>query len=299
MRDLNDLYYFAQVVEAGGFSAASRLLGIPKSRLSRRVAELEARLGVRLLQRTTRKLSLTDVGERYYRHCAAMLVEADAAEEAVAALSEAPRGRVRVSMPVAFAQTTLSRVLPDFMAAYPEVRLDMLLTSRRVDLLEEGVDVALRVRAEGDEDPSLVARRLAPVGAMLVAAPSLSAAQAVMRPEELAGLPILGAIEADRRVHWRLLGPDGAVRDVDFEPLLAADDFVLRKAAALRGLGVTMLPGFYCNDEIADGSLVRVLPEWSFESGTLQAVWPHRRGLLPAVRAFIDFLAEAFANDTV
>ncbi len=299
MRDLNDLYYFAHVVEAGGFSAASRRLGIPKSRLSRRVAELEARLDARLLHRTTRKLTLTDVGERYYRHCAAMLVEAEAAEEAVAAVSAAPRGRLRVSTPVALAQTMLVRVLPEFMATYPEVRLDMLLTNRRVDLVEEGVDVALRVRAEGDEDPALIARRLAPAGAILVAAPSLLSARGASKPEDFAGLPILGATEADRRVHWRLRGPDGAACELDFEPVLAADDFALRKAAAQRGLGVTMLPEFYCDDALADGSLIRVLPAWAFEPGVLQAAWPHRRGLLPAVRAFIDFLVEAFARKTV
>ncbi len=299
MHDLNDLYYFARVVEAGGFSAAGRALGIPKSRLSRRIAELEARLGARLLHRTTRKLALTDVGERYYRHCAAMLVEADAAEEAVAALSAAPRGRLRVSVPIAFAQTALVRMLPGFMAAYPEVRLDLLLTGRRVDLIEEGVDVALRVRAEGDEDPSLIVRRLAPAEAMLVAAPSLAAARAVTAPEQLGTLPVLGATEPDRRVHWRLLGPAGEVRDVDLEPALAVDDFLLRKAIALRGLGVTMLPEFYCREELAIGSLVRVLPAWSFESGMLQAAWPHRRGLLPAVRVFIDYLVEAFAREAV
>src|SRR5450830_193446 len=153
MQDLNDLYYFAKVVEAGGFAAAGRLLGIPKSRLSRRIAELEARLGARLLQRTTRQLTLTAVGERYLRHCQAMLLEAEMADEAVASMSSEPRGRLRVSCPVGMAQHILPELVAGFLAAHPHVQLEMTLVNRRVDLVAEGIDVALRVRELGDEDP--------------------------------------------------------------------------------------------------------------------------------------------------
>lgn len=297
MQDLNDLHYFARVVETGGFSAAGRLLGIPKSRVSRRVAELEARLGARLLQRTTRKLALTEVGQRFYQHCRAMLQEAEAAEDTVAALTEMPRGRLRVSCPVALAQAELAQFVPEFLARYPLVRLEMLLTNRRVDLVDEAVDIALRVRSADDKDPSLIVRKLRPAEAILIAAPSLVAGVEVAAPQDLIQLPILGAIEADRRVHWRLHGPGGEVREVAVEPRLAADDFVLRKAAALAGLGVTSLPGVLCSAELAAGSLVRILPDWHFPGASLQAAYAHRRGLLPAMRAFIDFLAEAFARD--
>lgn len=297
MKDLNDLLYFARVVESGGFSAAGRTLGIPKSRLSRRVAELEARLGARLLQRSTRKLVLTDVGERFYQHCRAMLQEADAAEEAVAALTEMPRGRLCVSCPVVLAQGELAGFVAEFLDRYPQVQLEMLLTSRRVDLMDEGVDVALRVRAMDDEDPSLVVRRLRPAESILVVAPAALAGVDVNTPDDLAKLPVLGAVGADRRVHWRLYGPGGAIREVAFEPRLAADDFVLRKTAALAGIGATMLPSVLCAKELAAGTLVRVLPAWGFSGGNLQAVYSHRRGLLPAIRAFIDFLAEAYARE--
>ncbi|QDQ28732.1 LysR family transcriptional regulator [Chitinimonas arctica] len=297
MQDLNDLHYFARVVEAGGFAAAGRLLGVPKSRLSRRVAELETRLGVRLLQRTTRKLALTEVGERYFRHCQAMLQEAEAAEEVVVTASAEPRGRLRVSCPVSVAQPMLTDVVSSFLAAYPQVQLDMLLTSRRVDLVEEGVDVALRVRAAGYEEPSLVTRRLRPANGILVAAPALLAGRALSRPEQLAQFPVLGATELDRRVHWHLVGPAGEVRELAFEARFATDDFVLRKAAALAGLGVTMLPLMNCDAEIANGSLVQLLPEWRMPGGNLLAVYPHRRGLLPAVRVFIDHLVHAFAEE--
>lgn len=297
MQDLNDLFYFAKVVEAGGFAAAGRLLGLPKSRLSRRVAELEARLNVRLLQRTTRKLALTDLGERYYRHCQAMLVEAEMADEVAAQLSAEPRGRVKLSCPVALAETSLNEMLPGFLAAYPHVNLELLLTNRRVDLLNEGVDVALRVRAPGDEDLSLISRRLRQAKTALVAAPSLLVRRQLASPDELATLPILGAIESDRRVHMRLLGPQGETREVALEARLAAEDFNLRKNVALAGLGVTLLPFNYCSEELADGRLVRVLPDWSEPEAYLQAVYPHRRGILPAVRALLDYLEEGFSRD--
>lgn len=296
MQDLNDLFYFAKVVEAGGFAAAGRELGLPKSRLSRRVAELEARLNARLLQRTTRKLALTDIGERYYRHCQAMLVEAEMADEVVAQLSAEPRGRVRLSCPVAMAETSLNAMLPGFLASYPQVNLELLLTNRRVDLVNEGVDVALRVRAPGDEDPSLVTRRLRPAAAVLVAAPELLRGRRLQGPDDLAGLPVLGAIGNDRKVHLQLHGPGGEVRELALEARLAAEDFNLRKNVALAGLGITTLPLYYCLEELASGQLVRVLPDWQEPAAFLQAVYPHRRGLLPAVRALIDYLAEGFGR---
>ncbi|WP_275630135.1 LysR substrate-binding domain-containing protein [Pseudomonas sp. 273] len=296
MQDLNDLFYFAKVVEAGGFAAAGRELGLPKSRLSRRVAELEARLNARLLQRTTRKLALTDIGERYYRHCQAMLVEAEMADEVVAQLSAEPRGRVRLSCPVALAETSLNAMLPGFLAGFPQVNLELLLTNRRVDLVNEGVDVALRVRAPGDEDPSLVTRRLRPAAAVLVAAPELLRGRQLQGPDDLAGLPVLGAIGNDRKVHLQLHGPGGEVRELALEARLAAEDFNLRKNVALAGLGITTLPLYYCQEELAGGQLARVLPDWREPAAFLQAVYPHRRGLLPAVRALIDYLAEGFGH---
>ncbi|GBL57259.1 DNA-binding transcriptional regulator, LysR family [Pseudomonas citronellolis] len=296
MQDLNDLFYFAKVVEAGGFAAAGRELGLPKSRLSRRIAELEARLNARLLQRTTRKLALTDIGERYYRHCQAMLVEAEMADEVVAQLSAEPRGRVRLSCPVAMAETSLNAMLPGFLASYPQVNLELLLTNRRVDLVNEGVDVALRVRAPGDEDPSLVTRRLRPAAAVLVATPELLRGRRLQGPDDLAGLPVLGAIGNDRKVHLQLHGPGGEVRELALEARLAAEDFNLRKNVALAGLGITTLPLYYCLEELASGQLVRVLPDWQEPAAFLQAVYPHRRGLLPAVRALIDYLAEGFGR---
>ena len=234
MQDLNDLYYFAKVVEAGGFAAAGRLLGIPKSRLSRRIAELEERLGARLLQRTTRQLTLTAVGERYLRHCQAMLLEAEMADEAVASMSSEPRGRLRVSCPVGLAQEMLPWVVSGFLGKFPQVQLEMVLVNRRVDLVAEGIDVALRVRELGDEDPLLVTQRLRQAQMVVVASPDFMQGQIDQPSEDLKQLPVLGALEADRMVHLRLLDPQGNPFELIMEARLGIDDFIVRKACAWR-----------------------------------------------------------------
>ncbi|WP_458130498.1 LysR substrate-binding domain-containing protein [Pseudomonas sp. R3-41] len=294
MQDLNDLYYFAKVVEADGFAAAGRLLGIPKSRLSRRIAELEERLGARLLQRTTRQLKLTAVGERYLRHCQAMLLEAEMADEAVASMSSEPRGRLRVSSPVGLAHQFLPVVIETFLAKYPLVQLEMTLLNRRVDLIGEGIDVALRVRDLGDEDPLLMTRRLRRARLMLVASPAFVEGRRIETPDDLKPLPVLGALEADRLVHLRLANADGQQAELSLEARLGIDDFIVRRACTLAGLGFTLLPSMYCEQELRDGTLVELLPGWSLPDGWLQAVYPHRRGMLPAVRAWIDHLVEVF-----
>jgi DNA-binding transcriptional LysR family regulator len=294
MQDLNDLYYFAKVVEAGGFAAAGRLLGIPKSRLSRRIAELEERLGARLLQRTTRQLNLTAVGERYLRHCQAMLLEAEMADEAVASMSSEPRGRLRVSCPVGLAHEILPGVISNFLAKFPQVQLEMMLLNRRVDLINEGIDVALRVRDLGDEDPLLVTRRLRQAQVALVASPAFLLGREINHPEDLKNLPVLGALETDRMVHIRLLDQTGKNYDLSLEARLGIDDFIVRKACTLSGLGFTILPMMHCEQELKNGELVQLLPDWSLPGGWLQAVYPHRRGVMPAVRAWIDHLIESF-----
>ncbi|WP_374319847.1 LysR family transcriptional regulator [Pseudoxanthomonas kaohsiungensis] len=293
MQDLNDLYYFAMVVEHGGFAAAERALGIPKSRLSRRISQLETDLGVRLLQRSTRRFAVTDVGMSVYRHAQTMLTEAQAAREVVDRLSAEPRGVVRVSVPVALAQQQLPKLLPKFLDQYPKVRLQLHIGNRRVDLINEGFDVALRVRARLDDDGSLVMRSFGQIQEMLVASPKyLDRAGRPKDPADLASHLTLSIHEDEAHQRWELHGPGGEVRRVDLQPRVAGFDFPLLQSMVKDGFGITMLPETVCAEAVRRGELEVVLPEWSLPQGICHAVFASRRGLLPAVRVFIDFLAE-------
>ncbi|WBY01881.1 LysR substrate-binding domain-containing protein [Ramlibacter tataouinensis] len=293
MQDLNDMLYFAEVVDQGSFAAAGRKLGLPKSTLSRRIAALEAQLGVRLLHRTTRKLSLTVAGEAYHRHCAALRDEAQAAQDAVAHVRSEPTGTVRVTCPVTVAQTTLAPLLPGFLQAHPRVRIDMQVTNRAVDLVDEGIDVALRVRATLEDSGSLVVKRLGLSRTPLLAAPSLLAREGrPASPEGLAALPTVAMSAVDGRARWQLLGPAGERHELQHQPRCAADDMLTLKLLVLGGIGMGVLPEFMCRQELRTGSLVPVLAGWEPQPGVLHAVFPSRRGMTPAVRAFLDFLGE-------
>ena len=298
MQDLNDMLYFAEVVDRGGFAAAGRALGLPKSRLSRRVAELEARLGVRLLQRTTRKLSMTAVGELYHRHCVAMREDAQAAADAVAQAQTEPRGTVRVACPVTLAQTTLGPILPQFLALYPQVRIDMRVSNRVVDLVEEGFDVALRVRPTLDDSGSLVVKNLGTSRTLLVASPAQLARQG--RPTSVVDLDKLDTVNMStvaEAATWQLVGPDGATHALQHRPRYVADDLMTLKFAVLGGTGMCILPDYLCSEELRDGRLVNVLPGWAPKPGVFHAVFPSRRGLVPAVRRFLDFLGETIERE--
>lgn len=293
MQDLNDMVYFAEVVDQGGFAAASRALGVPKSKLSRRVAELEARLGVRLLHRTTRKLSLTQAGELYHRHCAAVRDEAQAAGEAMAQVQHAPRGTVRITVPVTLAQSSVGRVIAEFAALYPEVRIEMQVSNRVVDLVEEGVDVALRVRASLEDSGSLVVKTIGRTQGVLVCAPGQIARQGQPQSvEDLQPMDTLAMSAVDGRASWPLIGPGGAEHQFLHRPRYLADDLLTLKTAALQGVGMVILPAYMCCESLANGRLVEVLPGWRPPAGILHAVFPSRRGMIPAVRALLDYLGE-------
>jgi DNA-binding transcriptional LysR family regulator len=293
VRDLNDLYYFARVVEHRGFTAAERALGIPKSRLSRRIVQLETDLGVRLLQRSTRQFAITDVGNSVYQHAQSMLAEAQAAHEAVDRISAEPRGLIRVSVPVSVAQRHLPQILPEFLAIYPQVRVQLLVTNRRVDVINEGIDVALRVRSTQDEDGSLVMRSFGQIQKLLVASPDyLRRMGYPTDPDELASHVTLSMIDGDAPQRWELRGPDGDLRRVELHPRLTGFDLPMLMALAQKGAGITLLPETLCADAVRQGELEVVLPQWRPPQGNFHAVFASRRGLLPAVRVFIDFLAE-------
>ena len=293
MLDLNDMLYFVEVVERGGFAAAGRALGIPKSRLSRRIAEMEARLGVRLLQRTTRKLSLTEVGSAYLRHCQAMRDAAQAAQDTVAEVQREPRGTVRVSCPVTLAQTVLGPLVPQYLARYPQVRLEMSVVNRPVNVVEEGMDVALRVRTTLDDSASMVVKRLDVADQILLASPAYLAQTGTPEsPQDLMQHQVLSMSAFDGVAHWRLRSATGAEVQLQPQVRYAADDLMTLKQAVLAGTGVCYLPDYLCQNELAQGTLVRVLPQWRFPTGIVHAVFSSRRGLTPAVRSFLDFLGE-------
>jgi len=293
MQDLNDMLFFSEVVDRGGFAAAGRALGIPKSRLSRRVADLEARLGVRLLQRTTRRLSLTEVGETYFRHCVAMRQQAQAAEDAVAQIQTQPRGTVHVVCPVTIAQTVVGEVLPQFLARYPEVRVEMEVSNRVVDLVADGVDVAVRVRQKLDDSGSLVIKRLGITRAFLVASPALLEQYGTPQTlADLAALPTVAMSMNDGRLGWTLIDQAGQTYNVQHTPRFVANDLLTLKYAVLAGSGYCALPYYMCREEVCGGQMVKLLPDWHPAEAFVHAVYPSRRGLVPAVRVFLDFLGE-------
>jgi DNA-binding transcriptional LysR family regulator len=293
VQPLEGFYYFTQVVDKGGFAKAARALGIPKSRVSRHVAALETRLGVRLVNRSTRRFVVTEVGQEVHRHAIAMLAEADAALDVVEFARAAPSGTLRASCPVALAQSSLAPILPAFLESYPAIRLELRVSNRRVDVLAESIDVALRVRTKPTGEDGLVMRTFREVDEFLVAAPAyLGAAKPLADPADLTQHTTLDyAGEFDRRP-WELLGPQGESLAVEHQPRIVCHDFVVLRAAVLAGLGVARLPESFVRADLKSGALVRVLPRWRSPQGIVHVVFPTRRGMLPAVRAFIDFLAE-------
>ena len=300
MQDFNDMFYFAEVVERGGFAAAGRALGVPKSRLSRRVAELEARLGVRLLQRTTRKLSLTQVGEIYLRHCNAMRHEALAAADAVALLQAEPRGTLRVSCPVTLAQDAIGYLVPRFLARFEHVTLELNVTNRVVDLLEDGIDIALRVRSTMDDSGSLIVKQLGATCSHLLASPELLRRHgAPADVQALAELPTVAMSAVNGHSSWLLHGPGGQTHTLVHQPRYVADDLQTLKLAVLAGIGFSFLPDMVSRTEIQAGLLVPVLPGWAPPAGQVHAVFPSRRGQAPVVRSFLDFLGEHLRGDTL
>lgn len=293
MQDLNDMVLFAEVAERGGFAAAGRALGVPKSRLSRRVAELEGRLGVQLLQRSTRSLSLTPAGALYLRHCAGLRDAAQAAAEAVAQVQTAPRGLVRISCPVTLAHSSVGPLLPTFLARHPQVRIEMRVLNRPVDLIEEGIDIALRVRPAIEDSATLAARNFGASRGLLVAAPALLRRQGPVRtPAELGRLDTVAMESNDGRASWKLFGPDGATHRHEHRPRCVADDLLTLHFAVLGGTGAAVLPDYMCRDDLQAGRLVEVLPGWGPAAGIVHAMYPPRRALVPAVRLLLDFFAE-------
>lgn len=293
MHDLNDLGFFAAVVEHSSFSAAARQLGIPKSRVSRRVALLEERLGVRLIERSTRKVSVTEVGQQVYEHAKAALEEANAVEDIALKTRAEPRGLVRISCPLGLSEF-ISTGLSAFLAKNPLLSVQIVVTNRRVDLIEEGIDVAVRIRERLDTDADLQLKKIGTSKRILVAAPQLvkKSGQPV-DPVDLAKFPILCQQEQSGPTVWALTNGSGGNATLDLKPKLVTGDFGILIDAAIEGAGIALLPYANCKRELTAGALVQVLPKWGAGDGIVHLIFTSRRGMLPGVRAVVDFAADA------
>ncbi len=295
MARLDEMAVFAEVVEAESFSGAARELGISKSAVSKQVGRLEDRLGVRLLNRTTRRLSLTEAGETFYQASRRVLDQAEAAETAVSSLAAAPRGHLKLNAPMSFGFLHLAKAIPLFHARYPQIVVDATLNDRFVDLVEEGYDLAIRIGEM--RDSSLVARRLAPSRAVLCASPDYLARHgAPLRPEDLAGHDCLIYSNLDYRDEWRFAGPRGQSAVKVQGPFHANNGDALC-AVALAGLGIVRLPSFIVGEHLLAGRLVPLLCDRPLPAQGIYAVYPHSRNLSAKVRAFVDFLAEHFGPE--
>jgi DNA-binding transcriptional LysR family regulator len=297
MLDLNDFYYFVKVVDRGGFTAAGRTLRIPKSTLSHRMQQLETNLGVRLLNRSSRRFGMTDAGGEFYRYAVAMLREAEQAETAIRHRLSEPIGTVRFTAGKATMQFAMRDMVPDFLVRHPKVNVVAHATDQNVDIIGENYDVAVRAHKDPLADSTLVQRTLAPAPWFLFAgAAYLDANGPPATPQHLHKHPSLFMMRTGVVAMWRLrhANKGGGEVVVPLTPRLLSDDMVGLKQATIAGLGIVALPGYVCRDEVRSGALRRVLPTWIAEDSTLTALMPFRQGLLPSVRAFIDHLTSEF-----
>jgi DNA-binding transcriptional LysR family regulator len=286
--DLNEILVFARVVQTGSFTRAARELGMPKSTVSRKVGDLEERLKARLLQRTTRKLSLTDVGRTYYDHCARIVGELEAAERAVSSLQGKPRGLLRVTAPVNM--SFLGPIVGDYLRRFPEVQLELFCTQRSVDLVEERYDVG--IRAGQLADSSLIAKSLGNVRWLLVATPAyLKKRGRPKSPEEVKAHDVV-LFGAGGMVPTLHLSRNGQAVDVAMTPRLVASDMDVLHAVVAAGQGLGLLPAFTCVTDLASGRFERALRDWDAPATPVHVVYPTTRHLSPKVKSFVDHLQQ-------
>ncbi|NNH36968.1 LysR family transcriptional regulator [Acinetobacter sp. NIPH 2377] len=297
LSDLDDFYCFALVVEHGGFSAAERATDIPKSKLSRRVYNLEEHLGVRLIQRSSRHFAVTDIGMNIYRHAQVMMNAAQAAHDLVDHLSTQPRGVIKVSLPVSIAQNEIAKILPQFLKTYPEIKVQLIVSNRRVDVINEGIDIALRVRSNLDEDPSLIIRKFENIEQHLFASQAyLNEFGELKQPEDLSQHQILSMADEHLDQHIVVHDEKNNQKKIKVNPMVMGSDLMMLAQLTRQNCGIALLPDTIVQDYVQSGELVRVLPNWKAPHGIFHAVYPSRRGLLPAVRVFIDYLVEQLSK---
>ena len=295
MLDLIDLRAFARIADLGSVSGAARALRMPKSSVSRSLVRLEETVGAVLVERSTRHLRLTDAGLLMQRHARRILDDVDEAEDAVSGLTGAPSGELRVSVPFTFAAGPLAQMLPGFIALYPDVKVTLTVDNRRVDLLTEEIDVAIRIGPLPDSE--LIARKLATFELWPCASPDYLVQRGTpARPEDLTGHALIA--HADRERAWRFSSRSGAQRVIEIVCAAAVPEPAVALTMLIGGAGIGRLPDFYAADALAAGTLVRVLPGWGSERVEAHALYPSHRSLSAKVRVFIDAMVEHIAQTT-
>jgi DNA-binding transcriptional LysR family regulator len=294
MHDLTAMAVFAAVAEAMNFGQAADRLGLSKSAVSKQLARLEQRLGARLINRSTRQISLTEVGETYYEYCARILDEAEAADLAVAQLQDGPRGRLRINAPMSFGTMHLAGAVTAFMQQYPEVGIDLDLNDSLIDLIDGGYDLAVRISQLGDS--GLIARKLAQSRSLLLASPAyIEKHGAPTHPSQLRDHQCLIYANAPETAVWSFTKDGETAQSPVRGPLRANNGEILREAA-MAGIGLLIDPTFITYQAIRSGDLVPIMSEWCTRQNGIHAVYPHREHLSPKVRVFIDFLAGHFGD---
>ena len=297
--DLNDMMVFLAVVETGSFTLAADRLGIPKANVSRKVSRLEQNLSVTLLERSTRSQHLTEAGRRYLQHCKRIHTELDLATASVCELFQSYTGELKIGASVATGQQILRPALGRFMHQYPELKVQLNLVNRRVDFIEEGFDVVIRIGQLNDS--MLIAKKLGTVARKLFASTAYLAKEG--KPEQAVQLtehqllimsPFSKTLNSDLKLD--LLSKQGESFSLDCRPRLLVDDFVMLKQAIVDGLGIAVLPDYMSRQEVASGTLVNILPDWSMSDLDVYALYPKHRAKIPKVKVFLDFISELYGE---
>jgi DNA-binding transcriptional LysR family regulator len=291
VEDLTDFYFFTEIVEYGGITSASRALGIPKSRLSRRLAALEERYAVQLIHRSSRLFTITNLGQIFYDRCKEMVESSLTARALVNQAQTQLKGLVRVSAGPTLADYWLAPLLPKFLGLYPDLQIELDSRDPHLDLVADRIDLAIRVRPTPLDDSDLIVRHLRTSSNILVAAPALLAQRApAALPEDLLNFPLLGMQANQGQAAWPLQHKGGGTHTLQFSPRLTAYNLVVLREAAIAGLGVALLPPHFCNEQITAGLLKPALPNWAGPSADVHAAYLSRRGLSAGARALLDFL---------
>jgi len=290
LNDLNDMMVFLNVAEQGSFTAAANKIGLPKSNVSRKISRLEEKLSVKLIERSTRALHLTEIGQVYFQHCQRISEEMQNAQLCIENLAATPKGKIKLCTSVGAGQSLLAKPLCDFYQLYPDIEIDLKLTNRRVDILEEGFDLAVRVGESPDS--TLLSKKLVTVKLALYSSSDyIKEYGEISSPEQLSDHQCLLMNSVNNKTTWQLHSQKEQC-SVSFTPRIRADDFNVLKTMVINHCGIGLFPEYLCSDEVKQGLIQRILPEWAGRTIDIYAIYPSRKGVTPKIRVLLDFLAE-------